>query len=323
MQAQQAANEANQQRQPQSYPQQRGGGRDYDEPRDFDPRGGDVGYGGGGGYYPQQEEPRFRQDYQPEYRQDYRPDYAQEERYEPQQQRQQQQRRGYEDEHRYGAPPPPPHEGRGGLPSNPRNGGGRSYNSQPPLPETPDFTTPQLGGEYSRAFGSGSSQGAEPPRDFDPNAQSSFGAGQQRYAEYAAPPQQAHRSQYVPTDPVRQRQRSLSGGKSRPEQRDVQRANQISGGGGVSGRPIYPEPGGRRPSGEPSRGGQGYNPDEYQYDEKASTVNLVDGADDYEMGRRGSGGRKPTKASGGPTIKRGDVPMEDMGEFFTEVRGDL
>ena len=28
---------------------------------------------------------------------------------------------------------------------------------------------------------------------------------------------------------------------------------------------------------------------------------------------------KSNKARGGPTIKRGDVPMEEMGEFFAEV----
>lgn len=204
-----------------------------------------------------------------------------------------------------------------------RGGGQRPSNAAPPAP---DYAS---GAGYPRNYGPGSeSPNEEAPRDFNPNAPSSFDAGQQRYAEYAPPPQnqgRGQRSQYTPVDPVRTRQRSLSGGKSRPEQRDVQQANAKEsaayqqGGGDARGRPIYPEPEPRRPSGGATRGAPTYPSEEYEYNEKASTVNLVDGVEDYEMERRGSAPRKPTKARGGPTIKRGDVPMEEMGEFFTEV----
>lgn len=275
-----------------------------------------MGYGGGGNgggdrYYQQQEEPRHRQDYQPEFRQDYRPEFSQQQQ--PQDRYEQEQELAQDP--RYVGQPR-----RVGLP----NRGGPRPSDTSSIPSTPDYVSG--GGGYSRGYGPGSeSPHEEAPRDFNPNAMTSFDAGQQRYAEYAAPPQQrGQRSQYTPVDPVRTRQRSLSGGKSRPDQRDVERANAMDAagyqGGESRGRSVYPDEEQRRPSGGASRGAPVNRPDEYQYSEKASTVNLVDGVEDYEMGRRGSAPRKPTKARGGPTIKRGDVPMEDMGEFFTEVR---
>lgn len=271
-----------------------------------------MGYGGGESrgateaesYQQQPEEPRYRQDYQPEFRQDYRPAFSQQQ-YEPEPELSQD----------------PRYAGQPRLVNNPTRGGHRSQDS---VPSTPAYDYASGAGSYPGSYGYGSeSPNEEPPRDFNPHAQSSFDAGQEPYAEYATPPQQrGQRSQYTPVDPVRTRQRSLSGGKARPDPQDVQSAKameQANYPSDARDRAVYPNEVTPRPSGGAAHNAPTYRSEDYEYNEKASTVDLVDGVNDPGMDRRESTTRKPTKATGRPTIQRGDVPMEDMGEFFTEV----
>ncbi|GAA5887363.1 hypothetical protein JCM6882_002507 [Rhodosporidiobolus microsporus] len=163
----------------------------------------------------------------------------------------------------------------------------------PPIPHDhgygppQDFTTPPLASDAAHLS---SPPEEAPPRDFDPNDSRSHYAMTYR-ADYGTPEQQTrHETQYVPSNPRQTRQRSVSGG-------------QRTGGGArrMSNIPIVPVPP------VPSTTDR----DSYGYEEKASTVDLVE-RDDYSR-------RESVAKRGGPTVSKGQVPYEEMGEFFQEI----
>lgn len=142
------------------------------------------------------------------------------------------------------------------------------------------------------------------------------------YEDYSSP--QPQRSQYTPVDPVRTRQRSISGGQDEPspDQYHQHPMPTVPRGGQEQQRSRSNGPEGRQARGAvPYESMPSY--DSGDYEGKASTVDLVDGAnDDFEMRRRASEASAPVKkesSRGGPTIKQGDVEFEEMGEFFSEV----
>ncbi|GAA5983127.1 hypothetical protein JCM11641_004922 [Rhodosporidiobolus odoratus] len=163
----------------------------------------------------------------------------------------------------------------------------------PPIPNnvirsgSQDFTTPPLAGRIHQFP---SSPEEAPPQDFNPNDASSQYAMSYR-DQYDTPPQQArHETQYVPTNPRQTRQRSFSGGPPPSGARKIS-------------IPFFPVP----PLANPEQ-------DPYAFAEKASTVDLVE-REEYE--RRNS---EPKRR--GTTVSKGQVPFEEMGEFFQEI-GDL
>jgi hypothetical protein len=194
--------------------------------------------------------------------------------------------------------------------SSAQTGGSRRYSrdqrAQPnyeeyPVPPVPvdygsstipqDFTTPPLTGSARL-----NSPPEEPlPRDFDPNDSRSHYAMGYR-SDYGTPPQQArHETQYTPSNPRQTRQRSLSGG-ARTGGPHVRRMSAV---------PIVPQVPSSLDQDSSGYGG-GYD------GEKASTVDLVE-RDSYER-------RESEVKRGGPTVSKGQVPFEDMGDFFQEVR---
>ncbi|KAK4703293.1 hypothetical protein P7C70_g2932, partial [Phenoliferia sp. Uapishka_3] len=189
-----------------------------------------------------------------------------------------------------------------GLPTGGPRPNGRRPSMAPPLPPSdqhrPDYRVARnVEGRDGSAY-----QEREPPRDFDPN---SFGGG--------APPSGA-RSQYAPAPPRVTRQRSISGGQrvSLEDYRPRETSGAPPHGQG------YSQPHGPVPTiySEESR-------EVYGYSEKGSTVNLVaPRGGEFEMQQRPGPGRGQQDGSdhkGRPTIRMGDVPREEMGEFFEEV----
>ncbi|KAK4053513.1 hypothetical protein OIV83_001681 [Microbotryomycetes sp. JL201] len=299
--AQQRANESNQPRAA-APPQLRGQDRqnyyrDEDELRDFDPRttSSNAGYG-----RRSQEQPRSSYE-----REDFRPYYTSNYQSEPRHELPSRHTRnesvisttgrGYEDAFYETEANPVPRT--------------RRLSSAVPLTAQPP---PRANHGSSAAHGHTYSVYApeEVPReDFNPLAysqqQNQFAPPQKSFEGQEAP-RGAQRTQYTPTDPVRTHQRSISG--SQPEQ-------------GWSAPEPYPplEQAPRQvppaPGPEPTRGLPARPQEDVTYVEKASTVNLVDGVDEKDADR------VQNKKSGprGPTITAGDVPFEEMGEFFTEV----
>ncbi|GAA5833966.1 hypothetical protein JCM11251_003576 [Rhodosporidiobolus azoricus] len=155
------------------------------------------------------------------------------------------------------------------------------HSYDPPL----DFTTPPLVTDASHLH---SPPEETPRRDFDPNDSRSHYAQTYR-ADYGTPEQQTrHETQYVPSNPRQTRQRSVSGGQQ--TRGGARRTSHI---------PIVPVP--PVPS----------TIDSYGYEDKASTVDLVE-RDDYSR-------RESTVKRGGPTVSKGQVPYEEMSEFFEEI----
>ncbi|GAA6031833.1 hypothetical protein JCM8097_002012 [Rhodosporidiobolus ruineniae] len=155
-----------------------------------------------------------------------------------------------------------------------------------------DFTTPPLATTPHLH----SPPEEAPPRDFDPNdSRSHYAMGYM--AQYGTPPQQArHETQYVPAPPRQTRQRSVSGGQ------------RTHGGARRTSIPIVPVPP------VPAGVAKSVDQDSYGYEDKASTVDLVE-RDDYE--RRPSTMKKGGGAAG--TVSKGQVPFEEMSAFFNEI----
>lgn len=208
-----------------------------------------------------------------------------------------------------------------GLPSGGPRPQRRPTNEMPPAQDQYQQPPPQApygGGEYGGGGGYDYQQPTydrDPPRDFNPHA--------------ASPQPQQARSQYSPAPPRVTRQRSISGG---------QRVSLDDGRPGDAPRYAPPSQQGQQqpqytrapPSRSSEKTRQRTTSDEtedpYAYSEKGSTVNLVERGGGMEMQQRGGkkgGGparSKPKPKRGGPTIKMGDVPHEEMGSFFSEVR---
>ncbi|KAM0788565.1 hypothetical protein ACM66B_001690 [Microbotryomycetes sp. NB124-2] len=313
--AQQRANESNQPRAP-SAPQSRGQDRqnyyrehdEYDdEPRDFDPRqaGGYSSYGtrsqehGRSSYEREDFRPYYTSNYQNESRQEYPSRHTRNESVTSTT------GRGYEDAFYNPESHPAPRT--------------RRLSSAVPLTAQPP---PRANAGWNAAYASDTARThphsvyvpEEVPReDFNPLAHA-----QQQEQQLPPPrrsqegrgydaPRGAQRTQYTPTDPVRTRQRSISGGQR--EQDWVQEPQYQQ----PRVPPARRAPPTQRP--EPTHALPMHPQEEPVYDEKASTVNLVDGVSEKDSGRQ------QEKKSGprGPTITAGDVPLEEMGEFFTEV----
>ena len=118
-------------------------------------------------------------------------------------------------------------------------------------------------------------------------------------------------SQYEPASPARTRQRSISGGQRSGPAREAR--EQVRAEHRQQEWDNYPS-------------------NEYAYDDKSSTGQLVrgqsystqgTGKEGYEMKQRGSHEPMPGVIGnkGGRPIRKGEVPFEEMSDFFGEVSG--
>ncbi|BGP46570.1 hypothetical protein JCM10450v2_002417 [Rhodotorula kratochvilovae] len=172
-----------------------------------------------------------------------------------------------------------------------RKHGGRDYADEPapPVPALPsnepmpDFTSPPLASDAAYL---NTPPEVPLPRDFDPTDSRSHYAT--NYAPtYTHPPQSRHETQYVPGNPRQPRQSSVS--------------SSAAGARKTSLVPLVP-----------GAAGPHYTVGDGYMEEKASTVDLVERDDVYDR-------RPSTVKRGGPTISKGQVPHEEMGEFFQEI----
>lgn len=188
--------------------------------------------------------------------------------------------------------------------------GSRRYGSRdqandepvPPVPSLPlpphdntDYTSPPLA---SDAHYLQTPPEVPLPRDFDPNDSRAQYAVNYAPA-YMTPPQSRHETQYTPANPRQTRQRSISTVPG------VSAA--ATGARKTSMVPIAPTASQRAYEQDSLGGGEEYG------EEKASTVDLVERDDGNER-------RESLVKRGGPTISKGQVPFEESGEFFQEVR---
>ncbi|KAI5476972.1 syntaxin 1B/2/3 [Pseudohyphozyma bogoriensis] len=214
-------------------------------------------------------------------------------------------------ERRYEDPPPRPTGGGGSLRTTggPRAGRhGRRPSNPPPLnpaPPAPPPHQPTDGEYYANAWG-GDSDGEQV--DFNPN-----------------------RSQYQPAAPAIQRQRSISAGRPSLDAKSIEdfRPDDMprydpyrkdSYAPPVPDRSEYYSRHGSEDRVDPYQSGRmseapSYGQQNYAPSEKASTVDLVQ----TNRKESGSSSGQQKKKKGGPTIKAGDVPFEEMGEFFMEI----
>ncbi|GAA5916569.1 hypothetical protein JCM5296_003889 [Sporobolomyces johnsonii] len=162
----------------------------------------------------------------------------------------------------------------------------------PPLPPPPpvDYTTAPLA-QQARMFGFFSPGVPHEPRDFDPNDATNDSRSAVKLSDQIVTPSQVrHETRHVPSEPKETRQGSVDEEKT-------------SGGARRPGN-------GKKGAKDPAQRHEEYDEKEqYGYDGKASTVDLVDSLD-YSSERKGDHPEGPVAAptkKGGPAISKGEV----------------